>query len=114
MLAKDIVEYFKNFVEFVVEELGDDIKYWFTINEPGTMVNSYLFGYFPPEEKSFFKFYKVVFKNLVKMHRVGYDVIKNGDPDSQVSLAKNFSLNDPYNNRIWNVLAERLTELFLE
>jgi beta-glucosidase len=91
LLSKNIVEYFGKYIEVLVENFGQDVKYWMTINEPLVVsTSSYLQGKRPPQKKNIFKFWKVCFVNLVDMHKRGYEVIKEYDPDLQVAISKNF------------------------
>ena len=90
LLAKNIVEYFGKFVEVLVKNFGQDVKYWMTINEPLVVSGAgYLQGTRAPGIKNIFKFWKVCFVNLVKMHKLSYGVIKEYDPNIQVAIAKN-------------------------
>ncbi len=90
LLAKNIVEYFGKFVEVLVENFGQDVKYWMTINEPLVVSGAgYLQGTRAPGIRNVFKFWKVSFVNLVKMHKFSYGVIKEYDANIQVAIAKN-------------------------
>jgi beta-glucosidase len=119
LLAKNIVEYFGKFVEVLVNNFGQDVKYWMTINEPLVISSSsYLQGKWPPQEKNIFKFWKVCFVNLVKMHKGAYEVIKGYDNNLQVSLAKNNQRYTGYKNRLINKVLAKVShyinnELFL-
>jgi beta-glucosidase len=90
LLSKNIVEYFSKYVDFLVRNLGNDVKYWITINEPEVYASSaFLSATRPPQYKNIFKFLKVYFFSLVKMHKEGYRVLKEYDSDIMVSIAKN-------------------------
>ncbi len=66
---------FGRYVERVVDELGGDVRYWITINEPMVLVYyGYLMGLWPPGEKSIRKAWAVV-GNLIKAHREAYKKI---------------------------------------
>jgi beta-glucosidase len=89
LLAKDIVNYFESYVEVLVKNFGQDVKYWMTINEPLVVSGAgYFQGSRPPGKSNIFKFWKVAYINLVKMHKVGYKAIKASDENLRVSLAK--------------------------
>lgn len=67
--------YFSRYVKFIVEELGYEVHYWMTINEPlvySTM--SYLAGLWPPEKKSYWLMLKS-YRNLIRAHKKAYRVI---------------------------------------
>ncbi|PIN18501.1 Raucaffricine beta-glucosidase [Handroanthus impetiginosus] len=52
-LSKNIVTDFREFVELCFWEFGDRVKWWTTINEPGTYaVHGYVRGTFPPGKAS--------------------------------------------------------------
>ena len=103
LLAKNIVEYFANYVEILVENFGHDVKYCMTINEPLVVGPSgYLQGRWPPQKKNPILFYKVCYINLVKMHIEAYKKIKEFDNGLKVSLAKNNPYIHGYRNRFLN------------
>jgi beta-glucosidase len=113
LLSENIVEYFGNYVEVLVENFGQDVKYWMTINEPLVVSSaSYLQGKWPPQEKNILKFWKVCFVNLVNIHKRGYEVIKGYDNKLQVSLAKNNQRNKGYKKRLFNNLLVRIYDYF--
>jgi len=67
--------YFARYVEFIVSELGREVDFWITINEPlvyATM--SYLAGLWPPEKRSYWQMF-LVYRNLILAHRRAYSVI---------------------------------------
>ena len=86
--------YFLRYTQRVVEALGDQVRYWVTINEPLIYVyHSYLLGIWPPQKKSLWKAWQVE-GNLAAAHIKAYRLIhdiyqqKNFNPPS-VSIAKN-------------------------
>jgi beta-glucosidase len=74
---KKNVKFFVDYVERCAKEFNNYVDTWNTINEPNiyTMM-SYLFGLWPPGEKSTWKAYKV-FHNLAHAHNKSYEAIKN-------------------------------------
>lgn len=86
--------YFLPFVEKIVEELSDDVRYWVTINEPMVYsYHSYILGVWPPQVKSVFKAQGVT-DNLARGHIAAYRCIhdiyrKRNLPAPMVSIAKN-------------------------
>jgi len=88
-LNKDASKYFTNFVEKIVEEYKDLVKFWITINEPNVYTShSFLRGNWPPFEKSFYKVQEVV-RNLVDSHKKSYRIIHKISPNFQVGIANN-------------------------
>lgn len=99
------VEIFRDFTSFVVTHLGEYVSEYITINEPNVyVVNGYIFGEWPPGQKSFFKGMKV-FKNMCLCHYAAYDEIhsvrkKLGFPgETKVGTAMHLRIFDPYNKK---------------
>ncbi len=68
-------KYFLRFVDKIVNEFADQVKFWITINEPLVYSShSYLLGAWPPQERSLFKTAKVTL-NLAKAHIKAYRLI---------------------------------------
>ncbi|MDD3475083.1 MAG: family 1 glycosylhydrolase [Candidatus Dojkabacteria bacterium] len=111
--SKNIVKYFKRYVEFLVKNLGEDVKYWMTINEPIVISTaSYLISNWPPQKRSIFTFNKITFGKLVDMHKEAYKVIKEYDANLQLGIAKNNSYEESYNNNPINKLITRVHRYF--
>jgi beta-glucosidase len=88
--SKDVVEHFRKYVKFLVENLGDDVLYWITINEPIVISTaSYLIGTWPPQKRNPLLFNEIGYNTLVDMHKEAYLTIKEYNEDLQVSIAKN-------------------------
>lgn len=86
---------FANFVKKVSEDLGKNVEYWITLNEPvANIYKAYIEGEWPPGKKSF-KIAVKVFKNMLRAHSLAYKVIhqtymKNSWHEPKVSIAKHF------------------------
>lgn len=84
---KESIEYFSRYTKKIVKELGTEVNFWITLNEPMVhVVNGYLRGVFPPNKKNVFKTEKV-FNNFIKAHQVAYQAIHSYYPKAQVSIA---------------------------
>jgi len=88
-LSKKAVFYFTRYVEKVVSELGSDVKFWITINEPVT----YSLCMYLEQRWIFNKFSAIkclrqinVLKNI---HKETYKIIKKHNPGLQVGVANN-------------------------
>jgi len=82
------IDYFFRYTEFIVDELGDLVDYWVTLNEPIVHVaNGYLSGKFPPNKKSPLKACRV-FGNLVKAHKAACKIIHNRYPQAKVGITQ--------------------------
>lgn len=107
---KKVVEHFSRYAEFVVNELGDLVDYWLTLNEPMVqVVNGYLVGKFPPNKKSPLKACRV-FHNLVKAHKAAYKIIHNRYPQAKVSITQLVNYFEPA--RKWCPIELGLTKVF--
>lgn len=81
--------YFERYVTKVVKALGAEVRYWITVNEPEVFTgNSYLYGRWPPQKKSWAAWYRAV-RNLVRAHRAAYRAIKKQFPDAYAGAVMN-------------------------
>ncbi len=97
-LNENFVNFFERFVKKVVPYFKDYVKYWVTINEPTVIgLLGYLFGWWPPGEKSLKKCF-VAIKNLLLAHMKANKIIKENRKDSLVSIAHNMMLIKPASN----------------
>lgn len=102
------VRYFVRFVEKIMSEIGDDVRYVITVNEPEVYVEeAYIACNFPPQTKSLLKAWKV-FNNLVYAHNRAADVIHKIGPHLQVSISKDSAYYFPGDNRLITRLFVRL------
>ena len=85
-----INEYFLKYVGLVLGVLGKKVKYWITFNEPMLeIVHGYLRGTRPPGRKGDFEGMYWAIVNILELHSLTYDLIKNVNPKAMVSIAKN-------------------------
>ena len=83
------VKYFTRFVEKIVAEVGRDVRYVITINEPEVYVmESYLNGHWPPQQTSRWLSWKVA-NNLLYAHKQAARAIHGLGRRHKVSVAKN-------------------------
>lgn len=91
---KKAQEYFLRFTKIVIEAMGENVRYWLTINEPLVYVyHAYLLGVWPPQQKSFFKAKRVT-DNMsaahIKAYRLIHDHYRHKSlPVPYVSVAQN-------------------------
>jgi len=92
----DVVRLFTRYVTKVVEELGDLVRYWVTINEPNFFAAAaYLQSQFPPGQSNPVTLMRVV-ANLVRAHGHAYHAIHLLYPEARVGVAHHWRLFDPY------------------
>lgn len=113
VFSKNFFTYFLRMSKQVLEVLNEDVTYWITINEPEVYsLNSYLTGEWPPCEKNVLKFLRFYLFTFPRVHKKTYSLIKEYNPKSMVSFAKNNSYVQPYNNKIWNKIVANIFRWF--
>ena len=97
------IDLFVRYARFVVENLGDLVSKWVTINEPNVyLAFGYVFGLWPPGENSILKYFKGA-KHMAKAHIAAYRLIHEirksmNKTDTQVGVAYHIRLYDPKKN----------------
>ncbi len=90
--SKKSVAFFLRYVQRVLDIIGDDVRYFITINEPNVYAFfGYLQGYWPPEIKDRKKMKKVL-ANMALAHSKAYDLIHSKIPNAKVSVAINTAI----------------------
>jgi beta-glucosidase len=90
-----VVDHFRRFVRHTVQELGDLVKLWCTINEPNVYASlGYLLGEHAPGEKSLAAYFRVL-RNELLAHAAAYRIIHALDGGAQVGLVKNVQIFEP-------------------
>jgi beta-glucosidase len=85
---RDSARAFAAFVSRAVEELGDLVNLWCTINEPNIYAaNGWVTGEFPPGHKGDLRGLYQVLTNMHRGHELAYAAIKKRRPDSSVGLS---------------------------
>ena len=88
--APQAEEAFLPFVRKVVDELGDLVSIWCTINEPNIYATQgWIFGAWPPGRRNDVRGVWRVLGNLKRAHEAAYRVIKNRWPDAPVGFSHN-------------------------
>ncbi|HVH62981.1 MAG TPA: glycoside hydrolase family 1 protein [Candidatus Dormibacteraeota bacterium] len=79
---------FMPFVRRVVDELGDLVGMWCTINEPSIYAaNGWISGEFPPGRRGDLSGQFKVTRNLHRAHQLAYEAIKRRWPDAPAGLS---------------------------
>jgi beta-glucosidase len=90
-----VVGYFRRFARHAVEQFGDLVSLWCTINEPNVYAAlGYLLGEHAPGEKTLVLYFRVL-GHLLKAHAAAYRVIHALDGKAQVGLVKNVQIFEP-------------------
>ncbi|MFH0854235.1 MAG: family 1 glycosylhydrolase [bacterium] len=88
-LNKKAIFYFTRYVEKIVSELGDDVKFWITLNEPITYsLCMYL------EQKWIYNEFNILkcarqIKSLLNAHKESYNAIKRINANLQIGIVNN-------------------------
>lgn len=84
----DTPKVFAKFCKKVLQELGDEIDLFITLNEPTIPLNKgYLVGIFPPNRKNPFLFWKAR-KNMILAHKKCYKLVKEIRPNLPVGITQ--------------------------
>jgi beta-glucosidase len=106
------VRYFTRFAEKILSELGADITYVITINEPEVYaVQSYHEGNWPPALQSKTKAFKVL-NNLAYAHNKVANLIHGMSRRYKVSVAKNSNYIYPGDNARLSVASAHIAQFF--
>jgi len=82
-------QYFERFVEKVVGEYKDLVRFWITLNEPNIYTShSFLRGVWPPFKKSFYNT-QAVMRTQIECHKKSYEIIHKISPQAQVGISNN-------------------------
>ena len=118
--SKEAPEIFLSLTKKVVESFGDLVSEYITINEPNVYATqSLLWGYWPPEKKSFGSLLGAL-ANMVKAHVLAYSYIHEkraemGYADTKVSFANHLRVFEPKNPKNpFHRIASRLSEYLFQ
>jgi beta-glucosidase len=90
-----VVPLFRRFVRYVVDQLGDLVGLWCTINEPNVYcVLGYVFGEHAPGRRSLPLYFRVLGR-LLEAHATAYRVIRAVDGSARVGIVKNVQILEP-------------------
>jgi beta-glucosidase len=86
--SRDAVRGFMPFVHRAIDELGDLVGMWCTINEPSIYAaNGWITGEFPPGKHGDLASQYRVTRNMQRAHELAYAAIKRRWPDAPVGLS---------------------------
>ncbi len=107
--TKEGVEAFARYTWFVAQNLGKEIDFWITLNEPEVYaLASYKRGQHPPFKTSTYLSWRVT-GNLIEAHRASYKAIKQALGDVPVGISKNSAYFEAFRK---NNLADRFLAFF--
>jgi beta-glucosidase len=92
-LRRDSPMLFARYADYIVNQLGGEVRYWLTINEPTIyVIQGYINGEWPPCLKSAWIKAAIAFRNLSRAHIAAYRALHRNRPDVLVSFAHNAPL----------------------
>lgn len=115
-----VVGYFKNYTQYVVENLGDQVSDWITINEPNVFTTyGYLYGTWPPGKKDIGAVFRV-YRNMIKAHIEAYKLIHeirgrmHFPGKTMVGVAHHLRVFDPERNRLADKIPAKLIQYLFQ
>ncbi|MGC8722016.1 MAG: glycoside hydrolase family 1 protein [Caldisericaceae bacterium] len=97
LLNENFHSYFARFVKKVVPYFAPYVNYWITINEPVVLgMFAYIVGEWPPGHHSMKEGFSAI-RELLLSHLEAYKIIKEEKTSSQVSIANNMTIFEPFN-----------------
>lgn len=110
---KESVKYFSRYCEKVIQELGDEIDIFITLNEPRLPLNKgYLIGNFPPGKINPFAYFKAR-QNMVEAHKKCYALAKKIKNDLPVGITQFCNDFDFFGrSRVAGALTEKVEDFY--
>ena len=106
---------FLRFVNHAVDQLGDLVDLWCTINEPSIYAGQgWMIGEFPPGRRGDLRDVYRVTSNMHRAHELAYAAIKRRRPDALVGLSHHKFLMLPASKRRRDRIAAGIAQNFLD
>ena len=87
-LVRRNIAHFARYAEFVAKHLGDQVRWWLTINEPTVYAkNAFVAGQWPPCRQGEWGAAWRAIRNMGRAHRLAYDILHRHRPDALVGFA---------------------------
>ncbi len=88
LASSEFATAFGRYSEKMAKELGSDIRFWITINEPDIHIgHAYLKAAWPPQKKNPILYFRAL-RNYIRAHKMAYEMIKKVCPNAQIGIAK--------------------------
>ena len=114
------IGYFERYTRYVVEQLGDLVSEYITINEPNVCTaNGYFLGLWPPGKKDL-RLAMKVYKNMTLCHIVAYKAIheirksRGFEGTTMVGVANHLRVFEPYSRNPLDFLAAKAMEYLFQ
>lgn len=114
-LRRDSVTLFTRYVAYVMQQLGAEVTYWLTINEPTVYVmQGYVNGEWPPFVRGAWGQAIRVCHHMARAHVAAYRIIHRHHPEAQVGFAHSAPWVMPCRaDRGWDRMAATLRDCIL-
>jgi beta-glucosidase len=98
-------EYFERYARKIAEELGDQVTYWVTINEPIiTISQGYLRGVWPPFRRLYLFRWLKSLSNMAEAHKRAYRILHSADSSVMVASSQAINRYEPAHHGVLGVL----------
>lgn len=112
VLAPQFPEYFARYAEKIAQALGNDVRFWITLNEPDVVTgHAYIKAQWPPQEKSLLKYLRANLA-LINTHKKTYNTIKKNFPNAHIGIAKHQLSFELSRNTLTNQLLKKGAHYF--
>ncbi|MBN2016281.1 glycoside hydrolase family 1 protein [Candidatus Dojkabacteria bacterium] len=104
------VDYYTEYVNYVVANLSEEVELWLTMNEPMAYITcGYVSAKWPPAKQDLTQV-PGLFSNLTLAHKEAYSIIHEKDANAQVGIAEHSSYIVPYHekNILENIIASTI------
>ena len=109
---KKTIDHFLRYIEKIVGELKENVKFWIVLNEPNIYTGfGFVKGSHPPGRRNIFKALKV-YLNLLKTQKRSYEIIHKIDQDVEVGIANSFMHFEEKNNFFLNKSIKNIVNYF--
>ena len=104
---REVLSWFREYVEICVKNFGSKIKHWMILNEPVVFTGAgYFLGIHAPGRTGLKNFLPAL-HHAALCQNIGFSIIKDHFPDSEVGTTFSFSHIEPYDQRRSNVEAAK-------
>lgn len=111
--SRDFVSRFVRYARRVAAALGEDVRFYMTLNEPTSVIgNAYLTGNWPPQQRNPLLAWRAL-RTLGTAHRRAYDALRDVAPHAQVGFTHIYVFNEPFRkNNVLDRAAARVKNFF--
>jgi len=104
---RDIIHWFREYVELCVKHFGSKIKHWMILNEPIVFTGAgYFLGVHAPGKTGLKNFLPAI-HHASLCQRIGFHIIKYQYPESEVGTTFSFSHIEPYDASAKSIAAAK-------